>query len=74
MTDPTRFCTQLRTFIDEALAGLDDIEVRQRPFQPVPAKLTPPRSDGAKAQFGHCHERYDPRSSADDSTSSLGVG
>lgn len=44
MTYPTRFCTQLRTLIDEFLAGLDDVEVRQRAFQSVPAKLTPSRS------------------------------
>lgn len=74
MTYPTRFCTQLRTFIDEFLAGLDDIEVGQRPFQPVPAKLTPPRSEGSEAQFGHGHERYDPRPGPDDQTSGLGVG
>lgn len=53
LTEPARFGTQLRTFVDEFLAGLYDVEVGQRPFQPVSAKLTPPRSEGSEAQFGH---------------------
>lgn len=70
---PARCGKQLRTFIDDFLAGLDR---RDRPatLQPVPAMLRPARSASAKAQFGRGHERYDPGSGAEDETSHLDVG